>query len=91
MRVLTGAADGEETLSVALWANTAALEVLGLDWAAALADFSAWAGMAEPAQGWVADCAWIPLFNTYEDFHMTPYEVVGADRGAGMAGSPRRG
>jgi hypothetical protein len=76
---LAGRTGETETLNVAFWANATAeaLATLALDWPAALEDFMQWARGAQPLQGWVADCAWIPIFDSYEDFHMTPYEVVG--------------
>ena len=27
-------------------------------------------------QGWLAECAWIPEFDTYEDYHQTLYENI---------------
>jgi glutathione S-transferase len=36
----------------------------------------AWVGAATPIQAWIADCAWIPEFSSYEEFRSTPYEAL---------------
>jgi DNA-directed RNA polymerase specialized sigma24 family protein len=36
--------------------------------------FEGWIGTIEPLQAWIASSAWIPAFNTYEDFMQTVYE-----------------
>jgi hypothetical protein len=66
------------TTSVAVWAiaEAEAREALGLDWNAIVQTFSEFMRDAAALQGWVADCAWIPEFDTYEDFRQTPYESL---------------
>jgi len=51
-----------------------------------LQEFTDWVRAGSPLQGWVADCAWLPEFDTYEDYQMTPYEIVGiGEAGTGRA------
>jgi hypothetical protein len=71
---------GEDaTLTVSLWAIAApaAEAALGLDRTRFLAPFLAWARGAAPRQGWVGEAAWIPSFDTYNDYAFTPFEVLG--------------
>jgi hypothetical protein len=72
------AADPAGPLFVSLWANAApdATAALGVDWRNVARTFATWIESARPEQGWVADCAWMPIFTTYEDFHATPYEAT---------------
>jgi hypothetical protein len=66
------------TTSVAVWAiaDPKALDAVALDWTSIARTFRDFMREAAALQGWLADCAWIPEFDTYEDFHQTPYEDV---------------
>jgi hypothetical protein len=77
----------DEWLHVALWCAAApeAEAALGHGWAALLEPFLDWVRQASPQQGWVADCAWHPLFDRYEDFEHTPYEKAGTTQRSRMS------
>jgi hypothetical protein len=69
---------GGPTIAVATWAvaEQSALSMLGLDQHAMLNSFTAWLRGAAPLQAWAADCAWIPDFDHYDNYELTPYETV---------------
>jgi hypothetical protein len=77
----------EEMLHVALWcaATPPAEATLDCAWDALLQPFLDWVRQAAPWQGWVADCAWHPLFDRYEDYEHTPYEKAGTTQQSRMA------
>ncbi len=64
------------SLAVAFWnlAEDGALAALRVDMRAAREAFAAWVRASGPLQAWAADCAWIPAFDQYDNFAMTPYE-----------------
>jgi hypothetical protein len=66
------------TTAVALWAiaDPKAREALGGDWTSVARTFRDFMREAGALQGWLADAAWIPEFDTYEDFHETLYEHI---------------
>jgi hypothetical protein len=69
--------DGPAT-SVAVWAiaDPAALDAVGWNWTSIAQMFRDFMRDAGASQGWLAESAWIPEFDTYEDFHQTPYENI---------------
>ena len=66
------------TLAASFWAiaDEATLSRLSLDSADPFAFFAAWMDDASPLQGWMTKCAWIPEFDSYERYEMTPYEGI---------------
>lgn len=82
---------GGPTLAAAGWAiaEDSALSLLRLDVATARQGFAAWVRHAAPLQAWTADCAWVPDFDRYGCYTLTPYEAA-ADidwYGRGLAGT----
>jgi len=67
---------GSSTLSCALWLIDHELvhRQIGSSAEASAEIFKGWIGTAEPQQAWVARAAWIPEFNTYDQFMQTIYE-----------------
>ena len=78
LREAFGEGQNGPTTSVAVWAiaDPKARDALGLDWTSIAETFRDFMREVGALQGWLADCAWIPEFDTYEDFHQTPYENV---------------
>jgi hypothetical protein len=64
--------------AIALWAiaDPKARDALGVDWTSVAATFRHFLREAGALQAWLADGAWIPEFDTYEDFHQTLYENI---------------
>jgi hypothetical protein len=82
---------GGPTLAAAGWAiaEDSALALLRLDIATVRGGFAAWVRQAAPLQAWTADCAWVPEFDQYGSYTLTPYEAA-ADvdwYGRGLAGT----
>jgi hypothetical protein len=79
------------TLAAAFWALTedSALALLRMDIAAMRAGFAAFMRGAAPLQAWCGDCAWIPEFDRYGAYALTPYEAAAAVDwfGRGLAGT----
>jgi len=71
-RALLGAA----TLFCALWQieHEEVRRRIGGPAESAADAFEEWLGTVEPQQAWVTRAAWIPEFNTYDDFMQTAYE-----------------
>ena len=71
-----GAVFGAGTLSCALWLidHEEVHRRIGAPAEAAAAAFEEWIGTIEPQQAWMTGAAWIPEFNTYDDFMQTAYE-----------------
>jgi hypothetical protein len=71
-----GRLGGNATISCALWVidHQEAWQRIGSSADAAAEVFERWLGTAEPLQAWIARAAWIPEFDTYEDFMPTLYE-----------------
>jgi hypothetical protein len=67
---------GGSTLSCAVWMinHEQVRRQIGSSVEAATEVFERWVGAVEPLQAWIASAAWIPEFNTYEDFMQTAYE-----------------
>jgi len=67
------------SLTVAFWvlAEEAALAMLRMDMRDAGAAFAEWVREQAPLQAWAVDCAWVPEFDQYDHFVMTPYEAAG--------------
>jgi hypothetical protein len=67
---------GSNTLSCAIWLidHEQVRRQIGSSAEAAAEVFEGWIGTVEPLQGWIARGAWIPEFNTYDDFMPTLYE-----------------
>ena len=86
-----GAALGAGTLSCALWLidHQEVRRRIGAAAEAAAAVFEEWIGTVEPQQAWMARAAWIPEFNTYDDFMQTLYESA-VSRDWHRADRPRR-
>ena len=66
------------TTSVAVWAiaDPKARDTLAFDWTSIAESFQDFMREAAALQGWLAVCAWIPEFDTYEDYHQTLYENI---------------
>ena len=82
---------GGPSLAVAFWTNAddSALSLVKIDYPSAQSGFSAFVRNAAPLQAWCADCAWIPVFDRYGAYTLTPYEAA-ADIdwfGRGLAGT----
>lgn len=71
-----GALLGAGTLSCALWLieHEEVRRRIGGPAEAAAVAFEEWLGTVEPQQAWVTRAAWVPEFNTYNDFMQTAYE-----------------
>ena len=67
---------GNSTLSCAIWLidHEQVHRRLGSSAEAAAEVFGEWTGTVEPLQAWIARAAWIPEFNTYDEFTQTVYE-----------------
>ena len=67
---------GSGTLSCAIWLidHEQVHRRIGSSAEVAAEVFEGWIGTIEPLQAWIARAAWIPEFNTYEDFMQTVYE-----------------
>jgi hypothetical protein len=65
-----------DTLSCAIWLidHEQVHGQVGSSAEAAAQLFEQWIGTAEPLQGWIGRAAWIPEFNTYEEYMRTVYE-----------------
>ncbi|WP_137180439.1 hypothetical protein [Roseomonas sp. AR75] len=79
LREMFEGAAAAPTLTIALWANASpeAEAALGLDWPRFVAPFLHWVRGAAPLQGWLGEAAWIPGFDTYDDYAFTPWEMLG--------------
>lgn len=51
-----------------------AYAALGLDAAGVATRFVTWIRLTTAVQGWSQSAAWIPMFDTYDDYRRTPYE-----------------
>jgi hypothetical protein len=73
-----GAAFGGHTVAACAWmvAEPSAAATLGLTRATVLNRFTAWVRGAAPLQAWAGDCAWIPNFDCYDEYVLTPYEAA---------------
>ncbi|HXQ15654.1 MAG TPA: hypothetical protein VN814_13620, partial [Caulobacteraceae bacterium] len=71
-----GALLGANTLTCGLWLIDHELirGRIGSSAETAEAVFEQWIETVEPSQAWTARAAWVPEFNTYEDFMQTVYE-----------------
>jgi hypothetical protein len=71
-----GAVLGRETLSCAIWLidRPEIHARIGGSAETAAEVFEQWIATVEPGEAWIARAAWIPEFNTYEDFVQTAYE-----------------
>ena len=67
---------GSSTLSCAIWLidHEQVRRQIGSSAEAAAEVFEEWIGTVEPLQAWIARAAWIPEFNTYDEFMQTVYE-----------------
>ena len=67
---------GSSTLSCAIWLidHEQACRQIGSSAETTAEVFEGWIGTIEPLQAWIARAAWIPEFNTYEEFMQTVYE-----------------
>ncbi len=67
---------GSATLSCAIWLidHEQVRRQIGSSAETAAEGFEGWIGTVEPLQAWIARAAWIPQFNTYEEFMQTVYE-----------------
>jgi hypothetical protein len=67
---------GSATLSCAIWLidHERVRSRIGSSAETAAEVFEGWIGTVEPLQAWIARAAWIPEFNTYEEFTQTVYE-----------------
>jgi hypothetical protein len=67
---------GSATLSCAIWLidHEQIRRQIGSSAEVAAEVFEEWIGTVEPQQAWIARAAWIPEFNTYEEFAQTAYE-----------------
>jgi hypothetical protein len=67
---------GSDTLSCAIWLidHEQVRRQIGSSAETAAEEFEGWIGTVEPLQAWIARAAWIPEFNTYEEFMRTVYE-----------------
>lgn len=79
---------GGATLSCAIWQidHEQVEGQIGGSTDIGAAVFDQWIGTVTPQQAWIARAAWIPEFNTYNDFMRTVYEaavVPGWDRSDG--------
>jgi hypothetical protein len=57
-----------------LWHHEQVCRRIGSSAEAAAEVFEGWIGTVESLQAWIARAAWIPEFNTYEEFAQTVYE-----------------
>ena len=66
----------EPALNCALWMldHQSVHRALGVSPEAMIDLFETWLASIDPLQAWVARAAWIPEFNSWEDFARTPYE-----------------
>jgi hypothetical protein len=67
---------GSDTLFCAIWLidHEQVRHRIGSSAETAAEVFEGWIGTVEPLQAWIARAAWIPEFNTYEEFMQTVYE-----------------
>jgi hypothetical protein len=71
-----GAILGRDALSCAIWLidHEQIRRRIGSSAEAAAEVFEGWIGPVECLQAWIARAAWVPEFNTYEEFAQTVYE-----------------
>jgi hypothetical protein len=67
---------GNSTLACAIWLidHEQVHRQIGSSAEAAAELFGEWIGTVDPLQAWIASAAWIPEFNTYDEFMQTIYE-----------------